>query len=222
MRWCGATGKLVPMIAAYIRVSSKGQSLAMQRHAIGRVATQRGHKVTRWYAERVSTRNERPELVRLRSDIRGGRVQTLYVYRLDRLTRGTICEAMNLLEEFRQNGCTVETIADGFSMLGPAADIVAAVLTWAANMERAAIAERVASARARVEASGGSWGRPRRLTERQVAQVRVMHDKQHRTIRSIAQAIKVSRATVQRALARKPTPKRSVKRPTKNPTSAVD
>jgi DNA invertase Pin-like site-specific DNA recombinase len=189
------------MIAAYLRVSSKRQKLSMQREAIEQVVEARGEQVRRWYAEKVSTRNERPELTRLRDDARQGRIAKLYIYRLDRITRGTICEAMNLIEELKTNGCRVETVADGFSMLGPAQDIVAAVLSWAANMEREAIRERIATARAQREASGQTWGRPRRVTPELAERIANMKRKKY-SVRKIAERVKLPVSTVQLEITR--------------------
>jgi len=66
----------------------------------------------------------------------------------------------------------LETIADGFSFGGPGGEIVLAVLAWAAQIERASIGERIAAARTRVEASGGHWGRPRRVGDALAIKVR--------------------------------------------------
>jgi len=184
-------------IAAYVRVSSKAQSLASQRDAISRVAKQRGDTIRHWYSEKTSTRNERPELVRLRNDARAGLLRKLYVFRLDRLSRGTICEAMNLLNELKQHGCRVETIGDGFDMLGPAADIVAAVLAWAANWERQANAERISAARARMKRAGKSWGRPTAVSEANGEVIASMRRKRI-SWRVIAERVKLPSATVYR------------------------
>lgn len=40
--------------AAYVRVSSKAQTLAMQRDAIEREARARGDRITTWYCEKES------------------------------------------------------------------------------------------------------------------------------------------------------------------------
>jgi DNA invertase Pin-like site-specific DNA recombinase len=123
------------------------------------------------------------------------------VYRLDRLTRSGIRDTLGLLEELRGAGCHVVTVADGFELGGPAGDVVIAVIAWAAQMERAAIGERIRAARARVEAAKGAWGRPRRVAgelERRVFELR----HRGRTVRAIAVALKVPRATVQDALTR--------------------
>ena len=61
---------------AYIRVSSKAQNLAMQRHAIEQEAARRGDVIVEWYSEKRSAKTaQRPELERLRADIRAGRVK---------------------------------------------------------------------------------------------------------------------------------------------------
>jgi len=47
----------------------------------------------------------------------------------------------------------------------PHAEVIVAVIAWAAKMDRLATAERIAVARERLEADGG-WGRPRRMERR--------------------------------------------------------
>jgi|SRR5208337_4118799 len=185
------------MIAAYVRVSSRSQNFETQQDAIKRASKARGDRVRRWYSEKVSTaKSTRPELDRLREDVRGGHVTRVYVYRLDRISRGGIRETLSLVNELQHGGCQLETIADGFSLGGPTGEVVLAVLAWAAQMERAAIGERIASARTRVEASGGHWGRPRRVSADEVKHVRSMREKEGKTIRYISIALKIPKATV--------------------------
>jgi DNA invertase Pin-like site-specific DNA recombinase len=141
----------------------------------------------------------------------------VYVYRLDRLSRGGIRETLSIVEELRANGCKIETVADGFSLEGPVADVVLAVLAWAAQMERSAIGERIASARQRVEAAGGSWGRPRRILDAQVIRnIKTRHRSFGQSIREIAIALKIPKSTVGSVLsekgAYKPEPKKPQKR----------
>src|SRR5215468_3997888 len=128
------------MIAAYIRVSSRSQDTAMQRSAIERAATARGDSITKWFEEKRSGRTlARPELDRLRQAARGGQFRKLYVFRLDRLTRSGIRDTFEVIEELRAHGCEVVSVADGFSLEGPAAEVFLAVMAWAAKMERLAI-----------------------------------------------------------------------------------
>ena len=127
--------------------------------------------------------------------MRAGEVRRLYVFRLDRLARSGIRDTLGLLEEFRGAGCELVTLADGFSLDGPARDVIVAVIAWAAQMERAAIGERISAARERIERAGGKWGRPGRMTQAQAEKALVLKGK-GKSIRSIAVAVKVPRSTV--------------------------
>jgi len=95
----------------------------------------------------------------------------------------------------------VVSIADGFDLNGPAAEIILAVLAGAAKMERLAINERIAAARERVEAEGRNWGRPRRIDPAALARIVVLRG-EGRTIREIAVALRILRSTVGQAVAR--------------------
>lgn len=197
-------------VAAYVRVSSASQTAAMQRDAIERAARARGDEITAWYSETFTgARIDRPELAELRDATRAGTVRKLYVYRLDRLARSGIRDTLEVVEELRRHGCELVTVADGFDVAGPAAEIVLAVLAWAAKMERVAINERISAARVRVEAKGGAWGRPVRMTRDQQVKAKELREAGH-TLRHIAQVCGVPRATVARCLKKmRPTDDRS-------------
>ena len=119
-------------------------------------------KIALWYEEKASASKttDRPALNKLREAARAGLITKLYVFRLDRLARSGIRAMFEVLEDFKRHGVEVVTLADGFDVNGPAAEIVLAVLAWAAQMETLAMRERVSAARERVEAAGGRWGRP--------------------------------------------------------------
>jgi site-specific DNA recombinase len=203
--------------AAYIRVSSRTQSHAMQRSAIEHAAASRGDAIATWHAERLSGKSlARPELERLRAAVRAGTVRKVYVYRLDRLARSGIRDTLEIVEELRTAGCTLVTIADGFDLTGPAADVVLAVLAWAAQAERLAINERISAARERLAREGRPWGRPPRLTTTAVERARALR-REGRSVRGIAVAMKVPKSTVARALA---VPESSPPRRARNPAPA--
>jgi len=70
---------------AYIRVSSRAQDHATQRHAIEQAT---GGTIAEWYAEKRSAKTMvREGLQRLRADVRMGKVQRIFVFKLDRLCR---------------------------------------------------------------------------------------------------------------------------------------
>jgi len=201
--------------AAYVRVSSRSQSHAMQRAAIEKCAEARGDHVGRWFVETMSAaRLARPMLDHVRELARTGALRTLYVYRLDRLARSGIRDTLGIVEELRGVGCKLVTVADGFDLEGPASDVVIAMLGWAAKMERLAIGERIAAARVRVEAKGGAWGRPRRVDATSLAKMKKLQAA-GKTLREIAISTKVPRSTVADALSEKHAPKSSKPKPKK-------
>jgi DNA invertase Pin-like site-specific DNA recombinase len=190
------------VIAAYVRVSSRAQDLATQRDAISRAARARRQRIRWWFEEKQSGKSlARPVLGELRAAVRRGEVTTLYVFRIDRLTRSGIRDTLALLEELRGAGCKVITVADGFDLDNPASELVLAGIAWAAQWERAALGERISAARRRIAAKGGAWGRPSRADSRTVKRVRALQGK--RSVRAIASALKIPRSTVADILAEK-------------------
>ncbi|MEW5740444.1 MAG: recombinase family protein [Myxococcota bacterium] len=208
MRLGSAPRKLNPA-SGYTRVSSRSQDLATQRSAIERAAAARGDRIVEWFEEKASARTiDRVGLQRLREAARRGELPVapargarVYTFRVDRLARSGIRDTFEIIEELKAAGVELISVADGFDLQGPASEIVLAVMSWAARMERLAINERISAARARAEASGGRWGRPRRLDDRGVARVRDLR-RSGRTIRQIAVALKVPKSSVARALSR--------------------
>lgn len=199
-------------VGAYVRVSSASQTAAMQIDAIQRAASSRGDTIRPFetYLDKLSGKSmARPNLERVRAAVRAGEIRRLYVYRLDRLTRSGFRDMFQLIDEFRNAGCELITIADGFdlSVPGPATEVILFMLAWAAKFEREAMGERISAARLRVEAAGGSWGRPRRMGEAELRTMRKMAE-EGRSHREIAMALKTPKATITRALGRKPPQKK--------------
>lgn len=190
--------------AAYVRVSTRQQSLEAQKEALSKAATARGDRITHWYGEKVSGfQAERAELTALRQAVRRGEHRKLYVFRIDRLSRAGVLATFTVVDEMTRNGCSVVTIADGFGLDGPVGDIVLAVLAACAQMERNALAERLTAARERTTMLGGSWGRPKSLREDTLRLARAMVAEGH-TIRKAARELGVPRSTLARALSQKP------------------
>jgi DNA invertase Pin-like site-specific DNA recombinase len=188
------------MIAAYVRVSSRSQTYGMQRDAIERASAARGDEIRHWFEEKLTgAKLDRPGLSSLRECVRQGEIRKLYVYRLDRLSRSGIRDTLATLEELKNNGCTLVTVADGFDLEGPASEIVIAVMAWAAKMERLAIGERICAARARVESQGGAWGRPKRVSPELVRRIREAIG----TVRQLSARFHVPRSTVSAVLSGK-------------------
>lgn len=169
-----------------------------------RAAAARGEEIAEFFEEKRSgAARERPELDRLRQAVRAGHVTRLYVFRLDRLTRRGIRDTLQLLEEFRGAGAVVVSVADAFDpaqLVGPLGELAAALVAWAAEMELLAKKERISAAREKVEASGGRWGRPRKVDPTTLAAAKKLVNVDKLSVRVVAQRLKVPKTTLLRAL----------------------
>ena len=117
---------------------------------------------------------------------------------------GEFENTLAIVEDFQRWGVTLVTVADGFDLTGPTGSVILAVMAWAAQMERQALGERISAARERVEAEGGRWGRPRRIDPGTLDRARKMRlGPERMTIREIAVALKIPRATLAGALSGK-------------------
>ncbi len=169
-----------------------------------RAAAARGDEIAEFCEEKRSgSSRQRPELDRLRQAVRAGSCSRVYVFRLDRLTRRGIRDTLDLLEEFRGGGAAVVSVADAFDpsqLVGPLGELVAAFVAWAAEMELLAKKERISAAREKVEASGGRWGRPRKVDPTTLAAAKKLVNVDKLSVRVVASRLKVPKTTLLRAL----------------------
>lgn len=187
-------------VAQYIRVSSRAQKFDTQVDAIKRYATA---DIT--YSEKQSAKTtDREELKRMLSDARQGLFTDLYVFKLDRLARTGVADMFAVVQQLRNSGVTIHAVGDNLVIKPDSNDITSEVMIFAlglaAKVERVSINDRIAAARSRLEAAGEPWGRPPRMTGQERDTAKRMQS-EGRTIRQIAQAIGVPRATVGRCLA---------------------
>ena len=188
--------------AAYVRVSSRQQSLEAQKSAILKAASARGDEITDWYGEKASAYiGERAELAALRAAVRRGEHRKVYVFRIDRLSRSGVLSTFTIANEFKVAGCALVTVADSFELDSVAGPIILAVLATCAQMEREAMADRINAARERARAAGLDWGRPRVLLDDtiRIAAKRVAGGE---SVRKAAVELGVSHRTLHRALKR--------------------
>jgi DNA invertase Pin-like site-specific DNA recombinase len=167
-------GLAAPRSAAiYGRISTgreqQGHGLAAQIHAcrelIGRLEFSSG-KVAVYEEEGSGRRRDRPVLRRLLQDAAMHRFTVLVVFRLDRLTRSGIAEMFRVLKALQGAGVRVYSVSETWwDPTAPTAELILAVLAWAAEFESRAISERVAAGiaarRAEAEKRGERflWGR---------------------------------------------------------------
>src|SRR4051812_48086543 len=90
--------------AVYIRVSTLEQRIDSQEQELKRYCRLRGWKNIASFVDKISgAKSSRPELDRLMQDIRGGKIERLIVYKLDRLGRSLTHLAI-ILDELNRLG----------------------------------------------------------------------------------------------------------------------
>lgn len=181
--------------AVYIRVSTVGQKEASQRAEIDRWL--RGHGVADavYYVDKKTGDNlNRPAFERLQSAIFSGEVQTVVVYKLDRLSR-SLRDGINTLTDWLGKGVRVVSVTQQLDFSGAAGSLVAAVLFAVAQMEQETRRERQAAGIAAAKAAGTYLGRKAGTTKGKPQRAQELRGK-GLTVPEISEAMGVSQRTV--------------------------
>ena len=180
------------MLVGYARVSTQDQTPALQLDALKAAGCERV------FQEKASgAQRDRPELAAVLDYMRAG--DTLVVWKLDRLARSM----KQLIETVEK----METRQIGFRSLTEAIDTTTAggrlifhVFAALAEFERSVIKERTTAGLAAARARGRKGGRPRSLTEKDIAAARAMLSDPEITVDEVARRLGVGPATLYRHL----------------------
>ena len=185
--------------ALYARVSTLDQEPENQLAELRRYVAARDWVAIEYVDQGVSgAKDRRPALDRLVADARRRQVDTVVVWRLDRLGR-SLKHLVTLLDEFHAVGVGFVSLGEGIDLHTPAGRLQLHILAALAEFERARIAERVAAGLARARRNGTRLGRPEKhVPESGLAPVRGL------SVREAAQRLGVSPTPAYRWLARGP------------------
>jgi DNA invertase Pin-like site-specific DNA recombinase len=191
-----------PKIGAYVRVSTADgkQDTASQRHAIREWAKANHVPASeiRWYEDRLSGKTmDRPKLLRLLRAIERGDLDTLVVFRLDRLARSTR-DGLQILADVAEKGTRVVSVSESIDFSNSTGRLIASILLSVAAFEREVTVERIRAGMDAAKANGTHCGRPR--DEKRLQQIRMM--RQTMSAQAIADKLKISRQAVYSALSR--------------------
>ena len=181
------------MLYGYARVSSHGQSLAVQD------ATLRAVGCSKIFAEKVSgAKTDRAELGKLLKSLEEGDV--LIVTRLDRLAR-SLRDLVNLLHNFHQRGIQFCSLNEQIDTSTPSGKLIFHIFAALAEFEAALIRERSQAGVKAARMRGVRFGRKPKLSRQQIQHAKKLVDQGDRC-ESVADLFKVSRVTLWRALAK--------------------
>src|SRR5579871_3173991 len=146
-------------VGIYARVSTNDQTCENQLLELRRYVEARGWAAAEYVDTGVSgSKDRRPALDQLTSDVRRHKVQAVVCWRLDRLGRN-LRHLVLLLDEWQARGIGFITLGEGIDTSTAAGRLVAGVLGSIAEFERARIQERIHAGLARARAQGKRLGR---------------------------------------------------------------
>lgn len=178
------------MLVGYARVSTRDQSLLMQRDALERAGCERIFEETASGAQAA-----RPALSEALAYLRAG--DTLTVWKLDRLGR-SLRGLLDLSAELEARGVQLRSLTEGLDTGTPGGRLIFHVLAALAEMERELILERSRAGVDAARAQGRTGGRPRALNlQQRDAALRLLDSDMSPA--AVARSLGVSESTIRRA-----------------------
>lgn len=200
------------MIACYCRVSSPQQKAASQQAAIKQWL--KGNRLSvrdaQWFMDtETGTTLQRPALTALQQAIFHGEVDTVVVWKLDRLSRKTH-EGINLLADWCDKGVRVISVTQQIDLRGSVGRLIASVLFGLAEIEREYLRERQAAGIVVAKSQGVYTGRKKGTPKAKPERAWAFRD-QGLTKPEIARALGISAQTVWRYLKQRPQQPKTMK-----------
>lgn len=194
--------KTKPKIGAYLRVSTTDkQTTRSQREAIRQWAKSNHIPASelRWFEDRITgTTTDRPQLKKLLWAVDKGRIDTVVVFRLDRLARN-LRDGLELLANLADRGIKVVSTSEGIQFDNSTGRLIASILLSVASFEREVTVERIKAGMQAAKANGKHVGRPR--NDKRLAKIRKLKD-EGKSVIEISQSLGITRQAVYSALAR--------------------
>src|SRR5436189_2002153 len=177
-------------VACYLRVSTTEQTVENQRNDLRIYCKARGWDDVIEYSDTgiSGTRERRPALGRLMSEVKSRRVDVVVVAAFDRFGR-SVRHLVETLELFRHLGVEFISLREQIDTGSPLGQAVFTIIAAIAQLERSLIVERVKAGLRRAKAEGKRLGRqPLQVDERQLRIVA----SQKLPVRAAAKALGVS------------------------------
>ena len=136
------------IVALYCRVSTemqreKGESIELQKARLKDFVVEQGLKYKFYVDAGFSAKDtNRPEIKKLIEDIKQGKIQAVFVLKLDRITR-SIKDLIGLLELFEEHEVSFKSLTQPFDTSTPMGRIFVRLMGEFAQLEREMISDRV-------------------------------------------------------------------------------
>lgn len=180
------------MLIGYARVSTQDQTPALQLDALQAAGCERV------FEEKASgAQRDRPELKAAIDYARPG--DTLVVWKLDRLAR-SIKQLIETVEGLEARSVGFRSLTEAIDTTTAGGRLVFHIFAGLAEFERSIIRERTMAGLASARARGRLGGRPRSLTEADIAAARALLSDPNITVDAAAKRLGVAPSTIYRHL----------------------
>lgn len=183
------------MKIGYARVSTKDQSLNLQKDALKKAGCQK------IYSEQISgTKTDRAKLDEMIEHIRSGDI--IVVWKLDRLGR-SLRDLVNLISKFQELGVGFKSLQDNIDTTTPTGKLTFHLFAALAEFERDIISERTKAGLASARARGRRGGRPKGLSKKAQDKARLaesLYTEKDNSIQEICEYLSISKPTLYRYL----------------------
>jgi DNA invertase Pin-like site-specific DNA recombinase len=188
-------------VGIYARVSTLiGQSPEMQLAELREYASRRGWEIYGEYVDSgvSGSKESRPELNRLMSDVHLRRFDVVLCWKVDRFGR-SLKHLVNALADLDSYGVAFVSLRDNLDLSTPSGRLMFQIIGAMAEFERSLIQERVRAGLRNAKLKGKTLGRPSRIVSLdEMTRLRA----QGASLREIAKAVGVSYVTVRTRLLR--------------------
>lgn len=183
------------MKIGYARVSTKEQSLNLQKDALRKVGCEK------IFSEHISgAKSDRPQLEEMMKHLRQGDV--VVVWKLDRLGR-SLRDLVNLVSKFQDAGVEFQSLQDSIDTTTPAGKLSFHLFAALAEFERDIISSRTKAGLEAARARGRKGGRPKGLSKKAQDKARLaesLYREKERSIAEICEHLDISKPTLYRYL----------------------
>lgn len=183
------------MKIGYARVSTKDQSLNLQKDALEKAGCQK------IYSEQISgTKTDRAKLDEMIEHIRSGDI--IVVWKLDRLGR-SLRDLVNLISKFQELGVGFKSLQDNIDTTTPTGKLTFHLFAALAEFEKDIISERTKAGLDSARVRGRKGGRPKGLSKKAQDKARLaesLYNEKNNSIQEICEYLSISKPTLYRYL----------------------
>lgn len=180
------------MLVGYARVSTQDQDPELQVDALRKAGCEK------IFTEKASgAKRDRPELIAALEYARDG--DTIVVWKLDRLAR-SLKQLIETVENLEDRGVGFKSVTETIDTTTSGGKLVFTIFGALAEFERSIIQERTRAGLEAARSRGRVGGRPRSVSDEDIAAAKAMLKDPEITVKKVAERIGCSEATLYRYL----------------------